>query len=174
MVLRFILFSLLGVSLLAGCATTGDPTFMPLPGTRVVVTQELSTQQGSARLWIQNGSVRARRDITVQEPHCQFFSTRSRAEMRNPLVIQPQTFTVTRSFQQRDYTWAAGLKVAGFRTNRNLSTIMEIEALTQPDITELICSRWDSPRLANAVTIAEMQDTLGQLVRLELPPSTSG
>ena len=142
--------------------------FMPPSGSQVEVTQELRTQAGSARLFIQNGEVRPRNKITVQNPYCQFFSNRSREEMRESLVIRPQVFTITRSYQRRDFSWAYGVQVADASSNADLSTIMELGSDIQPDIVRLTCLRWGSRRFDGFLTINEMKTTLGGLVNLNI------
>ncbi len=75
---------LVSLVLISGCATTSEsPQLIPPPGTRIEVTQELSAG-GGARLFIQYGAIKQRRDITVVEPYCQFVSTRPRSEFDEP------------------------------------------------------------------------------------------
>jgi hypothetical protein len=159
---------LAGMVLASGCASTsGSPTFMPTSGSQVEVTQELSAPVGGARLYIQHGQVLPRGKITVQDPYCQFFSNRSREEMRDPLVVRPQSFTITRSFQRRGFTWAYDVQIAG-DVSVDMSTVMELDSDIQPDIVRLVCLMWGSRRLDGFLTINEMKATLGGLVSLDI------
>jgi len=165
----WIYVALSGIALTSGCASTsGSPTFLPSAGSQIEVTRELSAEGGGARLYIQNGQVQPRSKITVQNPYCQFFSNRSRAEMRDPLVIRPQNFLIERSFQRRDYSWAYGVQVAGVSSNADLSTVMELDPDLQADIVRLVCMRWGSIGLDGYLTINEMQATLGGLVNINM------
>jgi hypothetical protein len=155
--------------LISGCATTSEsPQLIPPPGTRIEVTQELSTG-GGARLFIQYGAIKQRRDITVVEPYCQFVSTRPRSEFSESLVIQPEVFTVKRSYRRVDFAWAAGVEVAEIDSNRDMSTIMELSSDIQPGIDRLTCLRWGSRWLDGYLTIEEMRGALGGLVQINLP-----
>ena len=140
---------------------------MPTAGSQVEVTQELKNPVSGARLFIQHGKVQPRSKITVQDPYCQFFSNRSREEMRDPLVVRPQIFTITRSFQRRSFTWAYDVQIAGDEST-DMSTVMELDSDIQPDIVRLVCMRWGSRRLDGFLTINEMQTTLGSLVSLNM------
>ena len=158
-----------GMVLTSGCASTsGSPTFMPRAGSQVEVTQELRNPVSGARLFIQHGKVQRRSKITVQDPYCQFFSNRSRAEMSDPLVIRPQIFTITRSFRRRDFSWAYGVQVAEAMSNADMSSVMELDSDIQPDIIRLVCQRWGSVRLDGYLTINEMKTTLSGLVNLNI------
>ncbi len=159
---------LIALVVTSGCATTGSPKLLPPPGTQLEVTQELSIG-GGARLFMQRGEVRSRRDISVMDPHCQFISNRPRSEFSEPLVIRPGIFTVENSYRRRDYTWAAELEFARIGSNRNLSTIMELSSDTQQDIDRLTCLRWGTGVDSGFLTIEEMRSAMGGLVNINLP-----
>ena len=164
---RFV-FTGIGLMFLGGCASTGENvTFMPQVGSKVIVNQELNARSGT-RLFIQNGQVLERRDIGVINPYCQLVLFRSREEMKQPIAIQPDTFTIPRSYRQRDYAWADGQQLAEFRSNASMTTIMELSSDLQPEVSQLLCMRWGSVRLDSWVTINEMQATLTPIVKIEL------
>lgn len=153
---------------LGACATTGQsPTFFPPAGSEVIVNQELNARSGT-RVFIQDGQVLERRDVGVVNPYCQFVLWRSREEMKDPIVIQPATFTITRTFRQKDYSWADGQLLAEFRSNATMTTFMELSSDTQPEVRQLLCMRWGSPRLDRFLTIDEMKATLSPIVELRL------
>lgn len=154
--------------LLGGCASIGgNPTFLPPVGSKVMVNQELGARSGT-RLFVQDGQVVERRDVGVVRPYCQFVLFRSREEMGGPITIQPDTFTVTRSFRQKDYAWADGQQLAEFRSNASMTTIMELSSELQPEVSQLLCLRWGSVRFDSWVTIDEMRVTLKPIVEIEL------
>lgn len=153
----------------AGCASTSEsPSLIPPAGTQIEVSRDISSG-GGARLFIQWGEVKPRRDITVVEPYCQFVSNRPRSEFNEPLTIRAGTFTVRNSYRRLDYAWAAGVEVAELDSNRDMSTIMELSSDTQPGIDRLTCLRWGSRWLDGYLTIEEMRSTLGDLVKINLP-----
>ena len=160
---------LIALVVTGGCATTsGSRTLLPPAGTQIEVTQELSIG-GGARLFMQRGEVRSRRDISVMDPHCQFISNRPRSEFSEPLVIRPGIFTVENSYRRRDYTWAAEIEFARIGSNRNLSTIMELSSDAQEDIDRLTCLRWGTGGADGFLTIDEMRTAMGGLVKINIP-----
>ena len=154
----------------SGCvSTSGDPTFMLPIGSKIQVTQEMSAVSG-ARISIQYGRVMPRRQITLVDPHCQFYLYRSREEMREPVVIKPGTFIINRTFQRRDYAWAEGLQFAFFTGDgdptRHPTTVMELTSDQQPEVQGLRCAIWGTTNIEGYLTIAEMQTVLRDLVKL--------
>ena len=163
------LFVIFFITLVGGCATAPEsPKLIPPKGTQIEVTQDLSVD-GGARLRMQYGKIKSRRDITVVEPYCLFVSNRPRSEFNQPLVIESGIFTVTSSYRRVDFTWAEGVEVAEIDSNRDMSTIMELSSDTQPGIDRLTCTRWGSRWLDGYVTIEDMRTALGGLVRIDLP-----
>ena len=154
--------------LVNSCASTGgSPTFRMPPGSKVQVTQELNVPGGGGRVSIQNGRVMPRRQLTVVEPHCQFFLYRPEEQMREPLVIHPDTFTVRVTNQRFDYAGAKSVQLtqAGGDT-RYLVTVIELSSSQQPQVRELRCGIWGVLRLDGWLTLSRMQATLGDLVKL--------
>ena len=155
---------------LSGCvSTSGAPTFMLPVGSKVQVIQELSAVSGT-RVSIQYGRVMPRKQITLVDPHCQFYLYRSQVEMRDPVVIRPGAFTVKRTFQRREYAWAEGLQLAFFTGDgdptRHPTTVMELSSDQQPEVKDLRCAVWGTTYIEGYLTIDQMQATLGDLVKL--------
>ena len=168
------LVTLVVVLIFGGCASIGGPPSFRLPaGSKVQVTQELSAISG-ARVSIQYGRVMPRKQITRVDPHCQFFVYRSQEEMRDPLVIQPDTFTVTRTFQRQHYAWAEGVQFANAFTSgdadptRYPTTIMELTSDQQPEVIDLRCAIWGTTFAEGYLTLNQMQAALGDLVKLQV------
>ncbi|MDJ0958596.1 MAG: hypothetical protein QNI91_17140 [Arenicellales bacterium] len=158
--------------LFSGCVSVGSTPVRMLPvGSKVQVNQELSAV-GGARISIQYGRVMPRRQITLVDPHCQFYLYRSQEEMRDPVVVKPGVFTVKRTFQRRDYAWAEGLQLAFFTASgdgdptRHPTTIMELSSDEQPEVKDLRCAIWGTTYIEGYLTIEQMQATLGDLVKL--------
>jgi hypothetical protein len=141
--------------LMGGCASNEVRTFFPPVGSEVIVKEELIAT--GSRLFIQNGQVRHRRDVSVGNPHCQFVLRRPRGETQE-FIIQPQTFSVTRTFRE----------VTRGSVNMTLSTFMDLAPESQPEVNQLVCQRWGSRKLDGFVTIKEMKTTLSPIVELVL------
>ena len=142
---------------LSGCASTNIGPFFPPVNTQITVNEEI-TSPNSTRVYIQNGTVRHRRDVAVINPNCQFVLTRAQSDTSG-LQIKPGTFNIDRVFRESQRG----------TVNSTMMTFMEISSDTQPEVTRLVCQRWGSPTLDNFVTIKEMKATLAPLVTLNFP-----
>ena len=152
---------------LSGCASTGGtPTRMLPVGSKVQVNQELSAVRGT-RVTIQYGRVMPRSEVSVLDPHCQFYLYRSREEMRDPVVVKPGTFTVKRTYQRQAYDGVqlAATQFVGDPT-RYPTTIMELSSAQQPEVRDLRCAIWGTTNIEGFLTINQMQAALGDLVKL--------
>lgn len=158
--LRTYLATVLCMSLLAGCASTGLYT-LPIDS-QIKVKQELRAN-GGRRLFIQDGQVLQRENVKVVTPYCWFSVRHSNEETLKPIVIRPGIFTITKSYRQQDWSWAEELQFAG-DTDRSMTTTMELSSDTQYEVTSLACSRWGSIYVGGWVTTAEMRTTLNGLV----------
>lgn len=141
--------------LLVGCASMEVGTYFPPVGTKVVLNQEL-TSRNNTRVFIQNGDVLDRGDVNVSSPHCQFILLRPRGETGG-LEIQPDTFEVTRTFRE----------VQRGAVNATMITFMVLSSESQPQVNQLACQRWGSPRLDGFVTVEQMKATLDPVVELD-------
>ena len=142
--------------LLGGCAKLEVRNFFPPVDSEVILKQELSTGSG-IRVFIQNGQVVESRLVNVSNPNCQFVLRRPSGETGS-LVIQPDTFTITRTFRE----------VQRGAVNATMMTFMELSSESQPHVTLLECQRWGDPVLDSFVTIDEMKDTLSPIVELNV------
>ena len=151
------LFVVFGVVLLliGGCASNEIRAFFPPVGSEIIIKEELIAN--GSRLFIQNGQVRHRRDVTVGNPHCQFVLRRPQGET-GEFIIQSQTFSVTRTFRE----------VSRGSVNATLSTFMDLAPESQPQVNQLVCQRWGSRKLDGFLTIDEMKATLSPIVELVL------
>lgn len=147
--------------LIGGCASNDIRTFFPPVGSKVIVNDELTTN--SSRLFIQNGQVLHRRDVTIGNPHCQFVLQRPQGDT-GEFTIRPQTFNVTRTFRE----------ASRGSTNATLSTFMNLAGESQPEVNQLVCQRWGSRKLDGFLTIDDMRTTLSPLVELVLAAEDAG
>ena len=115
------------------------------------------TSRNNTRVFIQNGEMLDRRDVNVSAPHCQFILHRPRGASGG-LSIQPDTFTVDRTFRESQRG----------TVNATMITFMNISSEAQPEVSQLACQRWGSPRLDSFLTIKEMQKTLAPIVDLSI------
>lgn len=166
---------------LAGCAglssSSGpeDNWYVSLePGSRVEVTQPVTASTG-ARVSFQGGALVRRRDIVQWRPYCQFRVRRPAGRMSEPLTIEPDTFTVQRTYRSEDswasrpVQYASSVLDEDFRrspSQRTMATYIELHSDAQPEVMYLRCARWADPYSHNHVSISDIREALGDRVRL--------
>ena len=175
------LFIAISVWILQGCSSLtasgySSPYTKPEVGTMIRLNQELSVQRG-VRIYLQDGYQKDFGDVMKLEPYCQFYVLRSSDEIRKPLTIKPDTFVVYEVFRQKDSVALEGLQVASEgesdfndgSSQRTMSTYMELSSDTQPNVTRLICSRWDDPAGRFHLSVDEITASLGDIAQF-IPP----
>lgn len=169
---------LAGVSglLLSACVSVGDPSSpytTPKVGSVIQLNQEISARNG-VRIYLQDGQVLSFDQVEKQQPYCQFYVDRASSEMREPLTVAPDTFTVERVYRQKDFVALQGLQLAMGEgememdhgsSQRTMSTYMELNSNSQPNVASLICSQWADPALRYHVSIEEIIRSLGDIAQ---------
>jgi hypothetical protein len=163
---------LLSCLLLSACASwpgyrypTG-PTPLPKVAS-VTLNHPFTIRAGRASEYIQHGKIRTYRKISEYLPHCIF-------ELRLPAdharTVQPDTFVVTSLRRDRFMAWAAGRQFAsGGAGDYNMvmsSTVLSLHSDRQPQVFRLTCQELDEPFRVHHVSMAEMQQALGDLMTL--------
>lgn len=168
------------VLLLPGCSgliPAPDPEAAsyatPKPGSRVEV-QETLRVGGGARVSLQYGKLKSWRDVYKLEPYCQFHVLRPSERLHEPLQIEPGTFIVERVYRRKDMAALEGVRSAAADaedfnnspSQRTMATHLELSSAAQPDVQRLVCARWADPFAHNHVSIRDIRESLGDLVRL--------
>ena len=133
--------------------------------------------RGGVRIYLQDGYQKTFGEVAKLEPYCQFYVLRSRDELRKPFTIKPDTFIVYEVFRQKDSVALEGLQVASEgesdvghgSSQRTMSTYMELSSDAQPEVTRLICSRWEDPLGRFHVSVDEITTSLGDIAQF-IPP----
>lgn len=176
---KFPIAFLLLISILPGCAAMAPPDpeasyyVLPKAGSRVEVGETLSASSGT-RVSLQHGRVLAARDLVTWQPYCQFHVLRAREQLHEPLVMEPDTFIVTRAYRQKDVVGLESVQYAFLEegstdnspSQRMMSTYLELSSDLQPDVFRLVCQVWDDPYFYNHLSIRDIRESLGDLVRL--------
>ena len=181
-------------SVLAGCQSTANyyetpydnPRVYPPPGTLLELHTDLPFAVNNSRSTIQYGKKIGQGRFSRFDPWCQFYLYESQEEMKQVRTIEPDTFTVTKSFQSIDWTLLKPVQIAygsvvigspllhdryddmGLRTMR---TTLRLHSDRQPQVYELRCGRDDDAYRQQYVTINQMIKALGDVATLTLPDS---
>ncbi|MGD9000084.1 MAG: hypothetical protein PVF75_06695 [Granulosicoccaceae bacterium] len=180
-------YSLIMVVLLTGCQSVSlqyaqTPYEVPPVGTTLQLHEELIIPAGEASVMIQDGAVQPSTwRLNQYRPHCDFELNSVADTARR---VPPQIFTVTRAL--RDYEnvmrdqpvrLAGRERISGVLGARegngppleNNMLIMYLRAETDIDVLRMTCQVWIDAATDEAITIADVRGTLGELFTLKLP-----
>ena len=175
--------AVLGIS---GCAAINEPDYSspyttPRVGTIIKLNQELSARNG-VRIYLQDGLQLTWIELEKQHPYCQFYVLRKPDDLRKPLTIEPDTFTVESVFRRKDSVAVDGIQLAmngggesevdRGSSQRTMSTYMELSSENQPNVTRLICSRWEDPQSRFHVSVEQIVQSLGDVAQFISPRSS--
>lgn len=158
-------YSMLGTftALLAGCQAGASFTFdsaaYRIPsGSEVVLNREINIPAGSAHVKLQHGQLAS--SVSEYEVNCEF-----RVRDLGPRLVPPGSFIVTRSGDSRE--WAISpYTVRFFKT-------VTLEPAQDTGRVYLMCQKWDDVYGGRSISIAEMQEALGDYFSLgsgQTPP----
>ncbi len=145
--------------LLAGCETTGstDPgsiRFKIPPGSRLVLNQLLEIPAGRAHLMLQHGAAATAAGV---------FDVGCRFEVKDlgPRTIQPEAFVIR--------SMASGREWINHPHTMQFYKVIHLQSAMQADILPMKCSYEDGPHFGRPVTVAQIQEALGNIFTFEFP-----
>lgn len=168
---------------LAACQTPGpldenSPYWAPPPGSLLILNQTISVPAHSATVVLQGGRVVSGKDIKRYHPHCRLEVHRV---SDTPQMLQPDEFVVRRSHQDASIAWQEGPLLVANRVRVGsdgptfyiYKTILELQSARQPQVRWMTCEQWGDPSTGQHVTIHEIRNALGDMMRLVLPATPS-
>ncbi|MEM7194834.1 MAG: hypothetical protein AAF402_07790 [Pseudomonadota bacterium] len=144
---------------------------------KIVVADQLKSHQGT-RLYLQEGSITAGNKVFENEPYCYFRVDRNESEQEKPVVIEFGEFDVTSVTNRRHFTMTttdSPLQVAsgggfsflgGGGSQYTLATHISLQSANQPEVLSLNCAIWADPRERRHLSMQEIENALGDLVRI--------
>ena len=160
---------IVALAILAGCTTTGGKAvWLPPVGSTVQLQQDIAVGSRT-RVYIQNGRALDRSSVSVNTPYCYLSLERTAPGTGGDFTLRPDAFEVVKSYRKRSLVSVGEILYAGRAgSDRTMSTIMELAAGAQPDVTRLVCARWGMMNEDGWPSIKEMQATLAPLIEIEL------
>lgn len=167
---------------LTACASGPYPVTSPyyyIPaGSKVILKQELTIQPNAARVYIQYGHVVTPKEKDNFHAHCSFLSWKVLNVAQH---IKPDTFIITKTEKYEDVVQntastkqiasirlAFGMFTSGAPMALIYKTKLTLHSETQPDIRRLICEHWENPDDAYHLTVAQMQQALGDIAEIQV------
>lgn len=152
-----------------------SPFFSPPAGSLLRLTRPLTIPAHDAGVNIQDGHAQySSWRLNRYYPHCNFeLHTRANQER----VIEPDTFTVTRTVRETENALLAPAIVAGFGgsgdgpPNENYMTVLYLHSDRQPDVFRMTCQHWEDPSEGNHLTVQQIRQALGDLFILTIAGS---
>lgn len=135
------------------------------PGDTLLIKKTLAIPANSARIIIQNGHIVTASQIQTYHPRCWFIS---RTIKSTPQVILTGQFLISHIRQTFEIVHrnSSGHILASLVTSDATAieyfTEMSIHSDSQPNINRLICSHWEDPYDPEHLTLAEINNALGQ------------
>jgi hypothetical protein len=161
----------------SGPYPVSSPYYLIPAGSKVVLKQELTILPNAARVYIQYGRVVSPIEKNNYYAHCSFLSWQV---LGSEQLIKPDTFIVIETRHLEDIVQLdTGRQLAsnvlaygvfGDSAPQALvySTELTIHSDTQPDIRRFICSYWENPGDAQHITVAQIQQALGNIAEIQL------
>ena len=166
---------------LSACASGPYPVSSPyyqIPsGSQLVLKQQLIIPANTGSVYIQYGKAVSDRDKDQYYAHCWFTAWTISSK---PGAIEPDIFIVN-STRQEEYYVSLQMPVilasihpfiiSGLLFNDTpieYSTVLSIHSDKQPDIRRFTCSHWEDPSDATHLTVAQINQALGEVAELKL------
>lgn len=148
-------------------------------GSTIVLNETLTIPTGHARVFLQNGKVKAKVRLDRYRPHCNF---EVRTVSDGDVQIEPDRFVVTDRIEdeeevveKRGPVKYAGLKIGGVMDTVTLTSRFvqhRLNSAAQPDVLWLTChGGFDDPFDVDYPSISDIRKALGEWVTLELAGS---
>lgn len=168
-------------TLLTACAHHAYPVSSPyyqIPAeSQLILKQPVAITPNKGRVYIQYGKIVTSMKPDKYFPHCWFVAwTISSIET----VIKPDKFSVIKSKTYENYVDRQNSLMFASRAHPLgvSDSLMAIESFTeltihseaQANIRQFICNQWNNPTDAQHLTVAEINQTLGDIA--ELKPAT--
>ena len=131
----------------------------------VTLNKEFPIRPDRTNEYIQNGEITLFEHISEYDPFCKL-ELRNLAEVAR--VIQPDTFTVSRIYQETEFAGFRKMILAGDGSSGLImsTTYLYLQSEKQHGIFRLSCMRLDMSFYARHVSVDEMRDTLGSMLTL--------
>jgi hypothetical protein len=152
-----------------------SPLMRIAPGSTITLHEALTVPAGHARVFMQNGKVRAKTRLDRYRPHCNF---EVRSVSDGSLRIEPDTFVVTKIIEDEEEVVSRQqpLRLAGWEMTGGDALPMvtrlvrhRLHSQRQPQVMRLTChGGFDDPWEVDYPSISEIRRALGERATLKL------
>ena len=177
MLIRNVLISFCGLVLLTACQTVNrtdpnDSAASVIPaGSSIILNQPLTFDIGFSRSYIQHGKALHFKDVRTRYPYCYFYRYEPRKALQAVRTVPLGQFKVIHSYQTMEVASTSFMQKASMDDGYAevyLSSIMELESPSQPEINKLICSVFGEQNQWNYVSVNQIKKTLGGVAEIIL------
>ncbi len=131
----------------------------------VTLNKEFPIRPDRTNEYIQNGEITLFEHVSEYHPFCKL-ELRKLADSAR--VIQPDSFSVSRIYQETEFAGFRKMMLAGDGSSGLImsTTYLYLQSEKQPGIFRLSCMRLDMSFYTRHVSVNEMRDTLGSMFTL--------
>lgn len=182
----------LAIIYLVGCSAAfkeqpdvNSPLFLVPAGARVILQKTVNVQAGQNEIYFQNGDTMPWYKVDIYLPYC---ALRISSKINAAQVIQPDEFTVTKSYQETFFQQVlapdAGpvvrpaafigmvdLDQGGNMEYQVVADVMKLSSERQPNVRALLCTDWGVPQNESHITLEKMRRALGNAITIDLQSS---
>jgi len=174
-------------TVLSACAgryqgDVNSPYYVIPSGSRAILTQPITIPPEQVGVYIQNGKVLPWHEVNAYYTHCKFqvYKRKDTEQQVTPddflvkRVVQDQVQMLRWSpWQVAGMSLGMGVSMDGGPSLFTFANFMYLSSERQPHVWRLACGQWAYPGTmwAEYPSIAEMRKALGDLIKLDLPPT---
>ncbi len=144
------------------------------PNAKLILNQNLTIPANTTGVYIQGGRVVTAAERDQYHPNCRLIVNDLKDTTQE---VKADEFTITRILFNEDYVSrpmpryaSAGnlIMIAdGGASPQDYASIFYLSSTRQPNVTELVCTHWEDPPVANHLTLKQIQTTLGEIINLK-------
>jgi hypothetical protein len=170
---------------LAGCVWQHEfgpesPHYLPPVGSQLAVIKPIAIRANKASAWLQDGEIRAHKEIDSYYPNCKF-------ELNTVInvnrTIEPGSFAIIHVYQEEQSMVRPTIRLAAsFRLGVGIggilaggdggpspipyATVFNLHSDAQPDVLRMTCMHWEDPTDARFLTLSEIRQALGDYISI--------
>lgn len=166
-----------GILLISGCSVT-SPRYSSSPpvssASIVQINQQLEIPNKKARVYIQDGTLTAKRDLDPWSIYCSVLMQKLHRGGEPKLTVSPGQFEIIKVREYKEQQYFPGNFVASIGEWQYVPPIvifrleMRLKLAEQPDVRSLICAKQVESYGRHYPTLAEIKIALGNAIEIKM------
>ena len=166
-----------GIALISGCSVTSSrySSNPPVSSASIVqINQQLEIPNEKARVYIQGGTVTAKRDLDPWSIYCSVLMQKVHRGGEPKLTVTPGQFEIIKVREYKEQQYFPGNFVASIGGSEYSPPVvifrldMRLKLAEQPDVRSLICAKQVEGYGRHYPTLAEIKIALGNAIEIKM------